>query len=122
MTVWTAGQQVALNRAHIVTIDRVTPSGRACIGERVFYPDGREREAESTRVWGVSGGTIEVLTPAIIARVQLGDRWEWVSNINVGQAGDVSVEYSDINGVWHKAHKLTPDPYLPSYVATGDGV
>ena len=75
MTAWTVGQQVSLNRNSVVTIDRVTPSGRAYIGERAFNPDGYERGGESKGVWGGSASRIEALTPEMTEIVQLAERW-----------------------------------------------
>ena len=75
MTAWHAGQQVALDRTRIMTIDRVTPTGRAYIGKRAFNPDGYERGGESKGVWGKSASMIEALTPEITEIVQLAERW-----------------------------------------------
>ena len=75
MTAWHAGQQVALDRTRIMVIDRVTPTGRAYIGERAFNPDGYERGGKSKGVWGKSASMIEALTPEITEIVQLAERW-----------------------------------------------
>lgn len=40
---WTPGQKAVIGRRTIVTIDRVTPSGRVIVGDRTFNPDGIER-------------------------------------------------------------------------------
>ena len=80
MTAWTAGQQVALNRVCFATIDRVTPSGRAYIGERAFNPDGYERGGGSKGVWAWSASRIEALTPEMTEIVQLAERWRTIRN------------------------------------------
>jgi hypothetical protein len=47
---WTAGQKVVYNHNNcedIRTIDRVTPSGWAVVGDRKFNADGKERGASA---------------------------------------------------------------------------
>lgn len=62
---WEPGQQAVIDRQRIVTIERVTPSGRAVFGTRTFDPDGRERSR------GISAGYLEPLTPEINAEMEL---------------------------------------------------
>ena len=70
MNAWTVGQQVALDRKRVVTIDRVTPSGRAFVGDRQYNSDGRERGAGNHWFRG-----IEVLTPELVEQIALAGRY-----------------------------------------------
>lgn len=47
-TGWIAGQQAVISREIIVSIDRVTPAGRAIVNGRTFEVDGRERTSGDT--------------------------------------------------------------------------
>jgi hypothetical protein len=40
---WLPGQRAIIDRRTVVTIDRVTPSGRAVVGDRTFEANGFER-------------------------------------------------------------------------------
>ena len=70
MSAWTVGQQVSLNRNSVVTIDRVTPSGRAFVGDRQYNPDGRERGAGNHGQRG-----IEPLTPELVEKIAMAERY-----------------------------------------------
>ena len=62
MTQWTPGQRAVINRSKIVTIDRVTPSGMAVVGDVRFSADGHNR---------VLCKKLEPLTPEIEAEIEL---------------------------------------------------
>ena len=68
---WVKGQRAVINRRRIVTIDKVTPSGRAVVGgttyDRDGWPCGKGR---------CTGGVekLEHLTPEIEAQVALIER------------------------------------------------
>jgi hypothetical protein len=40
---WTVGQRAVINRNTVVTVDRVTPTGRPVVGNRTFDVNGIER-------------------------------------------------------------------------------
>lgn len=63
---WIAGERAVINRRHIVTIDRVTPSGRAMIDTSYFYPDG-DHVTSSQR----PRSFLEKWTPEIQAEIDL---------------------------------------------------
>ena len=82
---WTAGQQVVLFGSwighRVTTVDRVTPSGRAIIGDTTFNRNGYERSGRYSRQH------IEPATPELLARLTaeaslkeratgLRDRWD----------------------------------------------
>jgi hypothetical protein len=64
-TPWLPGQRAIIDRRTVVTIDRVTPSGRAVVGDRTFHASGH-------RIRG--GGLLEPLTPEIEAELALVER------------------------------------------------
>jgi hypothetical protein len=64
---WTPGQQAVINRQTVVTIDRVTPAGRAVANGRTFDVDGRERVAGDP----YKRPKLEPLTPEIQAEMAL---------------------------------------------------
>ena len=64
---WTPNQRVARDRTWIVTIDRVTQSGRAIIGDVTFDPNGLERSSGDP----YHRSRIEPLTPQIEAEIAL---------------------------------------------------
>lgn len=63
---WTPGERAVIDRQRIVTIDRVTPSGRAVVGHQTFGADGRERTSN------YRPGLLELLTAEI--EVEMGLR------------------------------------------------
>ena len=63
---WTAGQRAVVGRSRIVTIDRVTPGGRAVVGDTTYEPDGRERGGQPYR-----SPRLEALTPEIEQEMRL---------------------------------------------------
>ena len=64
---WTAGQRAVINRETIVTIERVTPSGRAVVtGGRVFNANGNERVQLSS--WELPS-KLEPLTDKVEAQI-----------------------------------------------------
>lgn len=70
-TPWQAGQRAVINRQAVVTVDRVTASGRPKVGDRTFDVDGTERAA------GVSfyrRAKLEHITPDIEAEMALRQR------------------------------------------------
>jgi hypothetical protein len=69
---WEAGQRAFFN-GEIVTIERVTPSGRAVAGGQFFDPDGRQRGDRY-------GEPLMILTPELEARVNWTARAMRVSN------------------------------------------
>ena len=77
------------DRRQIVTIDRVTPSGRAVVGDLTFNPDGFERGAEPYHE-----KKLEPLTAAIEEEVALFDRARTaelkVWDARIERAGEVS--------------------------------
>lgn len=72
---WTVGQKAVIGRVTIVTIDRVTATGRAIVGgRRSFNPDGSER----TSSWNRS--KLEPMTPEIQAEMDLVTRGRDAAN------------------------------------------
>lgn len=67
ITPWKVGQQAVIDRKTVVTIDRVSPSGRAVVGGRTFDVDGRERAGADR----YSRSKLELLTPEIQAEMDL---------------------------------------------------
>lgn len=65
-TPWTAGQRVALNRERIVTIERVTPSGRFYVEGKMFRANGFA--FGETSMWS-GRDKVDVLTQELEARV-----------------------------------------------------
>ena len=65
---WRAGQQAVIDRNTIVTIERITPTGRIVVGDRHFDSDGTERKA------GYRKSRIEPLTAEIQAEMALIER------------------------------------------------
>ena len=99
---WTAGQRVVLGRDRIVTIDRVTPSGRAVIGDQTFRKDGCQI-GEVPHWWLRS--RIGPITPENQGRVEFLDRWRIaIDNLwdALDAAGKVRRECND--------HRSVPDP------------
>ena len=62
---------IASGAVRNVTIDRVTPSGRAVIGDQTYRKDGRQSGAGSS--WALS--SIEPITPENQKRLELRGRW-----------------------------------------------
>jgi hypothetical protein len=71
-TAWHPGQRAVIDRRQVVTIDRVTPSGRAVVGCRTFNEDGTERAAGDS----IRRSRLELLTPEIEAKMALIERWD----------------------------------------------
>lgn len=67
---WQVGQQAVISRRLVVTIERVTPSGRVTANGRTFDKDGMERSGGDP--WRRS--KIELLTPEIQAEMDLETR------------------------------------------------
>ncbi len=66
-TSWIVGQRATINRQQIVTVERVTPAGRAIVEGRTFEVSGRER----TNGDFYSRPMLEPLTPEIQAEMDL---------------------------------------------------
>lgn len=64
---WHPGQQAVIGRQLIVTIERVTPSGRAIVGTQRFDRDGRELGTGDS----YNRVRMEPLTPEISAEMEL---------------------------------------------------
>ena len=62
--VWTVGQKAVIGRETLVTVDRVTPSGRAVVGDRMFELNGSERKST-----GFSRARLYHLTPEVEAEM-----------------------------------------------------
>lgn len=67
-TPWSVGQIAVINRQTVVTIEKVTPSGRVVAGGRTFDAGGIERKAG--RDW-CNRARLEPLTPEIQAEMEL---------------------------------------------------
>lgn len=112
---WAVGQRAAINRRTVVTIIRVTPSGRAVVdapgGERTFNADGVERGDTYRRA------RLYPLTKEIEAEIALAarsiksfaeldaaldDLCKWVRNARPGWNRDIS-ELPDVEA----AERLT---------------
>jgi hypothetical protein len=65
---WQSGQRAVIDRQRNVTIDRVTPSGRAVVGKQTFDPGGYEITTTGDR-W--RRPKLEALTPEIEAEMAL---------------------------------------------------
>ena len=109
-TKWTVGQRAVINRREIVTVERVTPGGKARAGGRLFDASGME----------IAGGLIrsrlEPLTPEVEAAMALGKRaqiatdaaWDAVNiaarfvRINLSTWGNRIPEAADVD----KAERL----------------
>lgn len=61
MTQFTVGQKVAINRTHVVIVEKVTPTGRATAGGMTFGADGIERSDAPL----YARNRIEEITPEI---------------------------------------------------------
>jgi hypothetical protein len=70
MTTWTIGQRCVINRDRIVTVERITPSGRVVADGRLFNADGTERRPTGR----LRRDRLEPLTPEIEAEVALRER------------------------------------------------
>ena len=64
-TPWRAGQRATIDRQRVVTVERVTPAGRAVVDGRIFEIDGIERTSGRRRL------KLELLTPEIQAEMDL---------------------------------------------------
>lgn len=102
---WIVGQKVMINRDRIVTIERVTPSGRAVIGNRIFEPDGRERGSDRSYY---ARDVLEALTPEIKSETERRRRGDHAFT-NADKALDAA-------SVWLRKtsfnpwHRVVPDP------------
>lgn len=66
---WQVGQQAVINGEQTVTIERVTPAGRAIAAGRTFNVDGTERTSNH---W--NSAILHPLTPALQAQIDLRQR------------------------------------------------
>ena len=66
-TIWEPGQRATIDRRRVVTIERVTPSGRAVLEGHTFGRDGREIATGDYYRRAV----LELLTPGIEAEMAL---------------------------------------------------
>ena len=66
---WIVGQKAVISRAQVVTIERVTKSGWAVVGGRLFNLDGTERASRVT-----CGDKLELLTPEIQSEMDFKER------------------------------------------------
>lgn len=73
---WQKGQRAVINRTNVIVIDRVTPSGRAIVGNRTFNTDGFERG--SAYRWPTP--KLEHLSPEIEKEISLVSRGKYVSS------------------------------------------
>lgn len=83
---WGVGQKVVIDRRHVAMIEKVTPTGRAKIGDRTFERDGRERSKAS--YWQRS--KIELLTADVEAEMAFAERVR-VAIVELGKA-DMIIE------------------------------
>jgi hypothetical protein len=95
---WTPNQRVARNRARIVTIDRVTKSGRAIIGDVTFDPNGIERSSGNP----YRRDRIEPLTPEIEAEIMLRIRGQRALMEIRDALGAAETWSRNMSAVWHK--------------------
>lgn len=68
--IWRVGQRAVIDRTSVVTIERVTPSGRAITKDRTFDRDGHERSNAAPH----RRSRLEPLTPEIEAEMALVQR------------------------------------------------
>lgn len=76
---WQPGQRCVISRQTVVTIERVTPSGRAVAGDRTFGRDGIEICAGNP----YGRPRLELLTPEIEAEIALsarGRKADWAAS------------------------------------------
>lgn len=66
-TRWQVGQRVVIDRDSVATVEKVSPSGRATIGGRVYRPDGLQMGRGNR--WRAS--RIEAATPELLALIAL---------------------------------------------------
>lgn len=64
---WHVGQQAVISRQTVVTVEKVTPSGRVTANGRTFDPTGKERTAGDP----FRRAKLEPLTPEIQAEMDL---------------------------------------------------
>lgn len=69
-TPWKVGQQAVIDRNRVVTIDHVTPSGRAMVAGRIYDVEGVHRIKGSR----YNRSRLELLTPEIQAEMDLVER------------------------------------------------
>ena len=100
--VWQKGQKAVIDRRQVVMIDRVTPNGRARVGDRMFGIDGHERVRDSWR-----HSYLEPLTPEleeIMARVERGRK---LSNILLSAIKKLEhFEHQSFGGVFDRGVKV----------------
>jgi hypothetical protein len=93
---WVAGQQAVINRQTVVTIERVTPSGRAVVGGRTYNADGTERSKDPWR-----RSRLEPLTVEIQAEMELVARGREVARDAHGAVDD-AVKWLRQSLSWHR--------------------
>ena len=82
---WKAGEKAVIGLHRLVTIDRVTASGRAVVGDQTFNADGSLRGGEPY------GPRLRLLTPEIEAQIALDDRAR-----EAGNAASAAKENADV--------------------------
>jgi len=97
MTAWAVGQRATINRSTVVTVERVTPSGRAVVtGGRTFEPAGRERSGASY----YQRARLEPLTDEIQAELDLVARARGISPIAAKAIEDADRWLRGALGTW----------------------
>lgn len=76
---WQKGQRAVIDRRKIVTIDRVTPTGRVVVGDRNFSSEGYERLPPGAGRYATPA-RLEPLTAEIAAEMKAGMRSNTVRN------------------------------------------
>ena len=102
---WTVGQRAVINREQIVVIERVTPSGRAVLGDgRTFNPDGYERVQLGS--WGLPP-KLEPLTDEIEAQMVLCD-----AAVRARRECDLALRQAEhwLRVTFRSGHPPAPDP------------
>lgn len=98
------GQRAVISRVQIVSVDRVTPSGRVIVGDRTFNPDGYERAGGSR----YHAARLEPLTPEIESEIQLVKRGAEASNAAAKAIASADAWLRRSFSVWGR-HRRVPD-------------
>lgn len=93
---WEPGQRAVINRQHIVTIERVTPSGRAIVEKRTFECDGQERTNGSP----YRRSKLEPLTSEISAEMELAERGKVATDAAYQALTDTDYWLQEIVSSW----------------------